>query len=446
MTSHNSSSAEALNDVDDHDSETPTPLLAGVIKELSTDTIKFTGERFVFGSGVEIFYEHYNRYLFASRYIQSHETVLDLGCGIGYGSILLSEKAKKVISIDKDPESIAQLQQLTAQCSIKNIEAHVLDLAQLSSLQSDPIDVVICHELIEHISRAQQLALIQQLSKGETPFHKKTKLFMSTPERRAYTDKNRSKNPYHEFEFSKEEFIDFISSHYAQRKFFWQGNITGNIIVEATAHTSSIADVGYVHWQDIARSQGSADSTPEQKGLYLYAIASHDTLPSVKTGILLDQSERLIIEKLSIAAKELNEKEQERRLYKNESRKTGDLLMLQKLLHDKVRHLLKSNECAGADLQDASRAIQATAQNLAKYENEIFTIQEHRANLLPWRDFVQQNLGSELIHAQRQLQQMADNLNMIEPVEIKFAIALMRRLPGFIKIPLRKILGFVMKK
>lgn len=432
----------ALSHFNSHqDIEVSTPLLSSIIEELSTQIISFTGERFVFGSGVEIFYEHYHRYLYASRAVNKEDIVLDLGCGIGYGSILLSEKVKKVIAIDRDPESIKNLDNLITKYNIKNIETQVLDISDITKLKTSGINVVVCHELIEHISRNEQLSLIKKISSGKEPFTNDVKLFISTPERKAYSEKNRSKNPFHEFEFSKDEFIDFISSQFSHKKFLWQGNITGNILFSEAEIAP--AGVGFVNWKNFSHSIGSVQDIPEPKGIYLYAIASHAQLPDIKPSILVDQFERMVMEKLAIAAQELNEKEIEIRKARQTVNEVTAQLEVQELNHKKIKQLLRDNENLGADLQDAYSAVQKAKKLLREYEEQIATTQSHREALLPWRNFVQSRLDHNLNEAEKSLNQMREWQVITQPLEIRAAIAIVRKMPNFIRITVRKFLALV---
>ena len=53
-----------------------------------------------------IAYEHIQRYLFAANFV-ADKTVLDVACGEGYGSGLLSSRAARVVGLDIDRPAIA---------------------------------------------------------------------------------------------------------------------------------------------------------------------------------------------------------------------------------------------------------------------------------------------------------------------------------------------------
>jgi 2-polyprenyl-3-methyl-5-hydroxy-6-metoxy-1,4-benzoquinol methylase len=67
--------------------------------------MKFTGERFMTSETGRIRLEHYHRYSILESCVQSKE-VLDVACGEGYGSFLLSNNASTVVGVDISAESI----------------------------------------------------------------------------------------------------------------------------------------------------------------------------------------------------------------------------------------------------------------------------------------------------------------------------------------------------
>ena len=326
-----------------------TPLLSSIVSALSTEATDFTGERFVFGSGVEIFYEHYHRYVFAARHISPEQTVLDLGCGVGYGSLLLATKAKEVVALDRDEDSITLLRSLLGASDIKNVKAVCGGVDEVEKLITGPIDVVVCHELIEHLPRDMQERLLAKISAGEAPFHKGTRLFISTPERVAYNARNSEENHFHEFEFSQGEFASFLSRQFSHHQMLRQGSVTGNLMVSATGGKSACS-AGFVHWQDVVKLLGTVTDSPDSSGIYMYGVASNSPIPPMESSVLLDQRERLIAEKLAIAAKELNEKQREvtRVRERLASRELSE--EFQEQAQQKIKALLRENEILAAHL------------------------------------------------------------------------------------------------
>ncbi len=62
--------------------------------------MEFTGERYVSNlKSAPISLEHWHRYLFASIFTED-KNVLDIACGEGYGSFLISKNAKFIVELE----------------------------------------------------------------------------------------------------------------------------------------------------------------------------------------------------------------------------------------------------------------------------------------------------------------------------------------------------------
>jgi len=91
--------------------------------------------------GSEAFYELAGRYLFARRHVVN-QVVLDAACGMGYGTVMLAEKAKRIVGIDRRRHAIAHC--------LKNHKRSGMGLAQMDSyhwgLCDESFDVVVLFE------------------------------------------------------------------------------------------------------------------------------------------------------------------------------------------------------------------------------------------------------------------------------------------------------------
>lgn len=94
---------------------------------------------------------HVARYAFAFRFCERRR-VLDVGCGAGYGSFLLSWVAAQVIAVDRDPVAIE-----LARASYRGPRYDVVD--GTSGLPH--ADVATCFEVLEHVDDPS--ALCRQL-------------------------------------------------------------------------------------------------------------------------------------------------------------------------------------------------------------------------------------------------------------------------------------------
>ena len=154
--------------------------------------------------------EHLERYNFASNYIKN-KTVLELGCGNGYGTHLLMKKgAKKIIGIDLDPKAITFANN---NYSNKNIQYRSGD-AETIRLPDSSIDIVVSFETIEHVPNPKKMVqTVQKVLKQDGIF------IVSTPNiQTSFMD-----NPFHLKEFTPKELRDLLQNFssiqwYGQRK------------------------------------------------------------------------------------------------------------------------------------------------------------------------------------------------------------------------------------
>lgn len=273
---------------------------------------EFTGERYTIGSGIRISYEHFNRYCFALSNIEQGSIVLDLGCGTGYGSILLAQKAKAVYAVDIDQVSLDLLSAVCKKHKISNVYPVCCDINQIEDclgLPAGQINAVVCHELIEHINQADQLALLNKISSAAGPFSKDCQLFISTPEKEIYNSINVAHNQFHLQELEEKEFKNLLSSSFKNSKFFWQMPVAGDLILSTEGETNLKSEViNYINWNNGFNRVGHPEPKMPfgKKGVYMYAISSNTKIPlSLKSSLLIDVENREIIERFAIAADEL---------------------------------------------------------------------------------------------------------------------------------------------
>ena len=90
-------------------------------------------------------YSHLQRYLFARE--RAHGRVLDVACGVGYGSYILGTSAEAVVGVDVAPAAVAEAR---AQHTRPNVSFH---LGPLESLPADtpPFAAAVSLETIEHV-------------------------------------------------------------------------------------------------------------------------------------------------------------------------------------------------------------------------------------------------------------------------------------------------------
>ena len=115
----------------------------------------------------EIRADHVARYHFARGHIEPGASVLDLGCGCGYGSSILSEKAGQVTGIDADRDAISYAKE---HYGAENIAFRI---AKAESKSRKKYDAVVAFEVIEHVEDAQavlaHLATVSPVLIGSVP-------------------------------------------------------------------------------------------------------------------------------------------------------------------------------------------------------------------------------------------------------------------------------------
>ncbi len=187
--------------------------------------MKFSGERFIPNIKLdkELEIEHYQRYLSIKELVRNKE-VADIACGEGYGSYILSQKAKRVIGIDIDKKSIDHAQKKYKQKNIIFIKSP----AQNIPLKPKSIDMIVSFETIEHLAENDQKTFLQEICRI---LKSGGQLIMSTPDTKLYSKHIKNyKNEFHLKEFTRNEFYKFLKKYFKFVKFFYQSFETVSLL------------------------------------------------------------------------------------------------------------------------------------------------------------------------------------------------------------------------
>jgi 2-polyprenyl-3-methyl-5-hydroxy-6-metoxy-1,4-benzoquinol methylase len=140
----------------------------------------------------------------AAKEIQG--TVLEIGCGEGYGIKLIAPHSDRYIAIDKfkplNPDNF------------KRVEFIQMEVPRLTGLQDNFFDVVICFQLIEHIK--DDKTLLKEIHRVLKPGGK---LLLTTPNKTM----SLTRNPYHMREYTTSEFRNLISQYFDPAKIYFGG-------------------------------------------------------------------------------------------------------------------------------------------------------------------------------------------------------------------------------
>lgn len=164
---------------------------------------------------------HENKYLWAGNEIKGKK-ILDIACGIGYGSNLLVQEcsASSVTGVDNFPSAINEAKK---RYQDKKLEFICADATLPLPFKDESFDIVVSFETIEHLEDCSSyIKEIKRVLKKNGLF------FLSTPNKKFFSPIwRRPYNQYHKKEWGVGELKRFID------KFFPQSRIYGQIEVRS---------------------------------------------------------------------------------------------------------------------------------------------------------------------------------------------------------------------
>jgi ubiquinone/menaquinone biosynthesis C-methylase UbiE len=156
-----------------------------------------------------IYAEHVTRYE-AVRELVKGKVVLDIACGSGYGSQILSAAARQVVGVDIDPGTVKYAQKTYGG---SNIEFKVGDGEKIP-LEDDSVDVVITYETIEHVKDYKMF--MREVSRV---LKKDGLAIISTPNDTEFAEGNH----FHLHEFKYKELLNLVKKHFKNVEPYFQG-------------------------------------------------------------------------------------------------------------------------------------------------------------------------------------------------------------------------------
>ena len=220
-----------------------------------------TGERLEQGDLSQGMAEHLHRYKIAEMFCKD-KSVLDIACGEGYGTNLLSKLAKTVAGVDIDNQTILEAK---IKYTSPNIQFAQGDTSNIPFPDST-FDVVVSFETIEHHDKHDEM--IKEIKRVLKP---NGIIIISTPDKYVYTDLKGTINKFHIKELYKKEFIDLIKTYFSYATILNQKFITGSYI-----YTDSKQNEQPSIWYNGNFSSVQKTSKPE--GEYTIAIASDENI------------------------------------------------------------------------------------------------------------------------------------------------------------------------
>ena len=167
--------------------------------------IEFTGERLVPGkTPYGMLQQHIGRYVFASTFVKDSHFVLDMACGMGYGTSYLGKKACRVVGGDIDEQSIRYAHSLYSKGNVTFVAADCTELPFAGS----SFDVIVSFETIEHLQYYEYfLEECQRVMKEDGMF------ICSTPNRAIFSPRGLDPRGYHLKEFAPEELDELLRKY-----------------------------------------------------------------------------------------------------------------------------------------------------------------------------------------------------------------------------------------
>ena len=147
-----------------------------------------------------------NRYRFSLNYVKEGDVCLDAASGSGYGSELISQKARKVIGLEISGHALQFAQE---HYQNDKIEFRKADLTQPLDLPDDYFNVIVSVETLEHIANHDVM-----LSEFKRVLKPGGLLIITTVEHYIYTEKGGIKNKFHVGELTKKELINLLAKYF----------------------------------------------------------------------------------------------------------------------------------------------------------------------------------------------------------------------------------------
>ncbi|MCM8787819.1 MAG: class I SAM-dependent methyltransferase [Candidatus Omnitrophica bacterium] len=164
-----------------------------------------------FGSNL-VYQEHLLRYYFAKTFVKD-KFVLDAGCNIGDGTIILASRAKKIFAFDIDSTAIEYANKYF---KTENIYYFVKDACNLD-FKDKTFDVVVSLEVIEHLLEQDKfLYELKRVLKDDGI------AIISTPNKKIIKIEGSSSNPTHLKELNYPEFKRLLKKYFKKIDFYGQ--------------------------------------------------------------------------------------------------------------------------------------------------------------------------------------------------------------------------------
>ena len=170
--------------------------------------LQLTGERTLPGIDRENYW--FQRHLVAYNHVMdavAGRSVIDVGCGEGYGPAMLGQSASKVLGVDIAPEVVehARFTYGTAEVTFE-----VMDVNHLA-VQDSSFDVAVSFQVVEHL--VDESGYFSEMSRVLRPGGT---AYLTTPNRLTISPgRDKPINPFHLREYTPDEFASALEPHFS---------------------------------------------------------------------------------------------------------------------------------------------------------------------------------------------------------------------------------------
>lgn len=224
--------------------------------------MKFTGERFVPTEQGRIRLEHLHRYAAVLDILKDKE-VLDVACGEGYGSAMMSHIARSVTGVDISGEAVTHASSMYKKDNLVFHEGNASDL----NFKDASFDVVISFETLEHLSRQEEM-----LSEIRRVLRPDGFLVISSPNRPIYSEESGELNEFHVKELDFEELNELLRKSFSQVAYYGQRMLMGSMIQPLQDSRQALRA-----WHDDGNSLSSG-LAPIKDSVYFLAVCGRAQL------------------------------------------------------------------------------------------------------------------------------------------------------------------------
>lgn len=309
----------------------------------------------------DLWNEHFARYAYAARY-SAGRRVLDVGCGTGYGTEELARQASFATGLDRASEALEYAR--PEYPDVRWVQASADGLP----FQDASFDLVTAFEVIEHLRDWR--AFLGEVKRVLAP---QGLFFVSTPNQEYYRQSRAESgpNPFHEHEFTYQEFAEELAAYFPQSLILQQN------------HTAGVAVSGGGAWEVSVASTGKVETAH-----FYLAVCSDAPLPRLHSFLYLPEAGNLLQQREEHIHKLEGELEK-KNAWIAEARQERDQLLqhLREQAAEHAKHVAWAKEI-DAELHDARQRIVALQDELTTtvqgYEQKVHELDEENRQKTAW--------------------------------------------------------------